>query len=65
MFWAQSVGTASNNICTNNGHFGIEIRKDAAPNLLGNTAQANSKSGIAYYENGAGLAKENIVFENE
>jgi parallel beta-helix repeat protein len=43
---------------------GIEVSGQARPTLEGNTCRENKRSGIAYFENSAGVARQNICIGN-
>jgi parallel beta-helix repeat protein len=44
---------------------GIEVSGQAQPTLEGNTCRENKSCGIAYFENSAGVARQNICIGNE
>jgi parallel beta-helix repeat protein len=60
----QARPTLEGNTCRENKECGIGVSGQAQPTLEGNTCRENEYCGIAYFENSAGVARQNICIGN-
>ena len=65
LFWKMAVGgKVVHCLCDHNGLHGIEVYGQATPSLVGNRCEKNAQSGIVYWEESGGEARENECREN-